>query len=119
MALRVRFHPEAAQEVDGAVDWYRERSADAAAGFVAELDYAIEQVTELPETWPAYKENTRRYVFRVLQSCLPPRRRRNYDRCRRSREAQARILDFSERLAFHSRPSNNESSGRHNAFAKF
>jgi len=70
VALRVRFHPEAAQEVDGAVDWYRERSADAAAGFVAELDYAIEQVTELPETWPAYKENTRRYVFRVYPYSL-------------------------------------------------
>ena len=25
---------------------------------------------ELPETWPAYKENTRRYVFRVYPYSL-------------------------------------------------
>ena len=70
MAHSVRFHPEAAQEVQGAVDWYRERSVEAAAGFVAELNYAIEQVAELPDTWPAYKENTRRYVFRVYPYSL-------------------------------------------------
>ena len=56
--------------MQGAVDWYRGRSAEAAAGFVAELDYAIDQVTELPETWPEYKENTRRYVFRVYPYSL-------------------------------------------------
>ena len=65
MAHRVRFHPEAAQEVQGAVDWYQQRSAEAAAGFAAEMDYAIEQIAELPETWPEYKVNTRRYVCRV------------------------------------------------------
>lgn len=65
MALSVRFHPEAAEEAQASVDWYRARSAEAAAGFVAELDYAIERVAELPETWPSYIANTRRFVFRV------------------------------------------------------
>jgi plasmid stabilization system protein ParE len=66
----VRYHPEAAEEVQGAVDWYRQRSAEAATGFIAELDYALEQVTALPETWPEYIENTRRYVFRVYPYSL-------------------------------------------------
>jgi plasmid stabilization system protein ParE len=61
----VRFHPEAAEETQAAVDWYRRRSSDAAAGFVAELDYAVERIAELPETWPSYIGNTRRFVFRV------------------------------------------------------
>jgi toxin ParE1/3/4 len=65
VALSVRFHPEAAEEAQASVDWYRARSAEAAAGFVAELDYAIEQVAELPETWSSYIANTRRFVFRV------------------------------------------------------
>ena len=65
MALSVRFHPEAAEEAQASVDWYRARSAEAAAGFVAELDYAIERIAELPETWPSYIANTRRFVFRI------------------------------------------------------
>ncbi len=70
MAHSVRFHPEAAEEVEAATDWYRERSAEAAAGFVAELNHAIERVAELPETWPNYKANTRRFIFRVYPFSL-------------------------------------------------
>jgi toxin ParE1/3/4 len=66
----VRFHPEAAEETQAAVDWYRRRSSDAAAGFVAELDHAIERIAELPETWPSYIDNTRRFVFRVYPFCV-------------------------------------------------
>lgn len=70
MVHSVRFHPEAAQEIHEAVEWYRARSPEAAAGFVAELNHAIEQVAELPETWPPYKANTRRFVFRVYPFSL-------------------------------------------------
>jgi plasmid stabilization system protein ParE len=65
VAYRVRFHPEAVEETQAAVDWYLQRSSDAAAGFVAELDHAIERIAELPETWPSYIDDTRRFVFRV------------------------------------------------------
>ena len=70
MALSVRFHPEAAEEAQASADWYRERSVEATAGFVAELDYAIQRVAELPETWPPYGANTRRFVFRVYPFSL-------------------------------------------------
>ena len=70
MAHSVRFHPEAAEEVQAVSDRYRERSADAAAGFIAELNYAIERVAELPETWPSYKANTRRFIFRIYPFSL-------------------------------------------------
>ena len=55
MPRSVRFHPLAAQEAAAVSDWYRERSQQAAIGFVAELDHAVQQVTELPETWPSYE----------------------------------------------------------------
>ena len=70
MARRVRFHPKADQEAEGAVQWYRERSPMAAAGFVAELSYAIQQVAETPERWPRYLANTRRYIFSVYPFSL-------------------------------------------------
>jgi len=70
VARKVRFHPEAAQEAEGAVQWYRQRSSKAAAGFVAELSHAIQQVAETPERWPRYKANTRRYIFSVYAFSL-------------------------------------------------
>ena len=70
MAHNVRFHPEADQESEGAVQWYRERSAMAAAGFVAELSHAVQQVAETPERWPPYIAETRRYVFPVYPFSL-------------------------------------------------
>ena len=70
MAHGVRFHPEAAEEAEAAADSYRDRSAEAAAGFVAELNHAIERVAALPETWPNYKANTRRFIFRIYPFSL-------------------------------------------------
>ena len=70
MARSVRFHPEADQEAEGALKWYHQRSAMAAAGFVAELSHAIQQVAETPERWPRYIANTRRYIFPVYPFSL-------------------------------------------------
>jgi plasmid stabilization system protein ParE len=61
---RVVFHPDTVREVEEARDWYRERSAKAEDGFVAELNHAVEQIADAPLRWPRFKANTRRYVFR-------------------------------------------------------
>src|SRR3972149_265601 len=72
VARRVRFHPQADQEAEGAVQWYRERSPMAAAGFVAELSPPIQQVAETPERWPRYIANKAVYLSRLsLQPYLP------------------------------------------------
>jgi len=70
VAGKIRFHPKAEQEAEGAVQWYRERSTMAAAGFVAELSHAVQQVAETPERWPRYIANTRRYIFPVYPFSL-------------------------------------------------
>jgi plasmid stabilization system protein ParE len=44
--------------------WYRERSEIAAAAFVAELDRAVEQISNNPERWPRHGHDTRRFVLR-------------------------------------------------------
>ena len=40
------------------------------SGFIAELSHAIQQITELPETWPSYEAGTRRYTFPVYPYSL-------------------------------------------------
>lgn len=60
----VVLHEEAIAEARAAREWYEARSTSAAQAFFAELDYAIEEIAELPEVWPTYIEGTRRYLLR-------------------------------------------------------
>lgn len=61
--LPVVFHPEAVEEAAAARMWYAERNQSAADSFLAELDHAIEAISESPERWPLFVHNTRRYLF--------------------------------------------------------
>jgi len=61
--LHVDFHPEAVAEAGAAFAWYRERSDEAAAAFLAEIDRAIEMIAEAPDRWPRYAHKTRRFLL--------------------------------------------------------
>jgi len=61
--MRLEFFEDAASEIEEDRAWYRERSESAEAGFLRELDHAIQQVTDAPAQWPRYLANTHRYVF--------------------------------------------------------
>src|SRR5215210_3250915 len=61
--MHLEFFDDAAAEIEEDRAWYRERSESAEAGFLRELDHAIEQVIESPSQWPPYLAGTRRYVF--------------------------------------------------------
>jgi len=50
-APRLEFHPEARLDLFDALEWYAERSPDAAASFFSELDAAIERVLDAPLRW--------------------------------------------------------------------
>jgi plasmid stabilization system protein ParE len=58
-----RLHALAWQEIEGADDWYRQHSEDAATDFVAEVFTAIRKIREAPHRWPSYLHGTRRYVL--------------------------------------------------------
>ena len=60
----IEFHPEAIAEAREAYRWYAERSTQAAAAFLAELDHAQAQVAASPERWPLYAHGCRRVRFR-------------------------------------------------------
>ena len=60
---QIDVHHEAVAEARAAAHWYRERSALAADAFLAELDRAVERITENPEMYPHYVRDTRRYLL--------------------------------------------------------
>jgi plasmid stabilization system protein ParE len=59
----VQIHPQALAELKSALTWYLDRSETAAVKFVAELDRAIDLITESPKRWPAGEYSTRRFVL--------------------------------------------------------
>ena len=61
--MRLELFEDAAAEIERDRAWYRERSESAEAGFLRELDHAVQQVTNAAGQWPQYLAGTRRYVF--------------------------------------------------------
>ncbi|HEY0142128.1 MAG TPA: type II toxin-antitoxin system RelE/ParE family toxin [Thermoanaerobaculia bacterium] len=61
--MRLELFEDAAAEIEEDRAWYLERSESAEAGFLRDLDHAIQQVTDAPAQWPRYLAGTRRYVF--------------------------------------------------------
>jgi toxin ParE1/3/4 len=57
------WHPEAISDAEEARNWYAERSALAARGFLLALEHAVDAVVETPERWPRHRFGCRRYVF--------------------------------------------------------
>lgn len=60
----VGFHPAALDDSTAAEGWYHERSDATAVAFVAELDRAVDRISETPERWPRHTHGTRRFVLR-------------------------------------------------------
>jgi len=60
----VEIHPEAVLEAQAAREWYSGHSALLGRAFLAELDRAIDSITEHPHRWPKFESGTRRYLMR-------------------------------------------------------
>lgn len=61
--IKISFHPQAAEEVATARQWYAERSPLAATAFLAELDLGVERIQEASQRWPRYGKGARRYIL--------------------------------------------------------
>jgi len=59
----VKFHPAADGELLEATEWYVERSATAAAGFLREIEHALSRIAEAPERYPLTGLGRRRFVL--------------------------------------------------------
>ena len=64
MAREIEYIEEALVEAEAAARWYAERSATAAVAFSDEMDAAESAIARLPDAWPVFDGNTRRYLLR-------------------------------------------------------
>ena len=61
---RFLFHPEAREEIRGAIRWYRPQSLLASSEFRAAVSDAIRLIVDAPQRWPKYIYGTRWLVLR-------------------------------------------------------
>lgn len=64
MTRTIEILQEAVEEAEAAARWYAQRSLTAALEFSDELDAAESAIARLPEAWPRFDHNTRRYLLR-------------------------------------------------------
>lgn len=64
------FHPEARQDFVEAIDWYAERSPNAAHAFQEAVKSAGLEISKAPEMWPTYLLGTRRYLLKRFPFAL-------------------------------------------------
>jgi plasmid stabilization system protein ParE len=64
VARELEYLDEALREAEAAAQWYAERSATAAIAFTEEIDAAESAIMQLPDAWPRYDHDTRRYLLR-------------------------------------------------------
>ncbi len=75
--IEVHFHPEAQAEYEDARAWYRDRSADAALRFEAEVERISDAIAANPEMFARYDEDHRfallgRFPYSVVYSVQMP-----------------------------------------------
>ena len=61
--MRVKFHPEARQDLREGKAFYRQRSPLAAVAFANEVDTAVARVAEAPLRYPEGELGTRSFSF--------------------------------------------------------
>ena len=64
MPRPIGFHPDALAEAVAAANWYRERSAKAAAAFEAEIAHAMDRIAGAPDRYPPHVDESRRFLLR-------------------------------------------------------
>ena len=60
----VSFLPAAKQDYEDALEWYQARSTQAAAGFDAAMEVALQRIADAPELSPLLDDRHRCYVLR-------------------------------------------------------
>ncbi len=57
------FHPDVAIEVKASYEWYQNQAEGLGDNFLVELESAYEAIVELPNTWPNFSKNCRRFLL--------------------------------------------------------
>jgi toxin ParE1/3/4 len=68
--LRVRFRPEAVDDVLETVDWYEERAAGLGVAFLHDLDRVLPRIAAFPHSAPEVHRGLRRALTRVFPHAI-------------------------------------------------
>lgn len=60
---KIIFHPDVAIEVKASYEWYQNRAEGLGDDFLSELESAYQTIAELPDTWPKFNINYRRFLL--------------------------------------------------------
>ena len=61
--LPITFHHEAFAELEQAKTWYEDQAEGLGDIFFQEVQYALSQIHQTPQTWPLYNLGTRRFLI--------------------------------------------------------
>ncbi|MDY6894215.1 MAG: type II toxin-antitoxin system RelE/ParE family toxin [Thermotogota bacterium] len=61
---RIKYHPEAKNEIQEAIKWYNRKTDGLGLEFVFEVKQAEVIILQDPEVWPFYVYETRRYLLK-------------------------------------------------------
>lgn len=59
----IEFHPDVAIDIKESFDWYQKQADGLGDDFLNELESAYQAVSELPNTWPKFQNNFRRFLL--------------------------------------------------------
>ena len=68
--MRLEFHPEAMAEYEFAVAYYEQHQAGLGARFIFSIESALQNILDMPETWPILEQDVRRRLARVFPYAL-------------------------------------------------
>ena len=57
------FHPDVAIEVKASYEWYQNQVHGLGDDFLRELESAYQTIVELPDTWPKFNKDYRRFLL--------------------------------------------------------
>ena len=57
------FHLDIEHEVKASFDWYQNQAIGLGDDFLTELEIAYQAIEELPDTWPKFQNNFRRFLL--------------------------------------------------------
>ena len=61
--LNIIFHPDIENEVKASYEWYQNQAAGLGEDFLSELETAYQAIIELPNTWPKFQKDFRRFLL--------------------------------------------------------
>jgi len=61
--LNIIFHPDIEHEVKASYTWYQNQTTGLGNDFLTELEAAYEAIIEMPDTWPKFQSNFRRFIL--------------------------------------------------------